>query len=538
MSIPLAMNYPASTYMTFGLYMLGMIVVGLFFFTKSNTVKQYVLGGRGLGSWVTAMSAQASDMSGWLLMGLPGCVYMNGMGEAWVGIGLAIGTLFNWVYVAARLRIYTERVDSLTIASYIGKRFDDPTGILRKAVALITLGFLTVYAGSGLVAAGKLFTEMFGISYHLAVICGTAVILFYTLMGGYPAVCWTDFFQGALMFFTLVIAPIVAIHFLFPNFINIMDNGVVQTVTIFGSELPTGTLTAAENMHRVPLSLFPSEVNWKAIVAILSAAVWGLGYFGQPHIITRFMSIKSFKDLPKATTIAMVWVVISLTAAVLIGLLAVPMFNNPVLDKVESEKVFIKMISILFTPWLGGIMLAAIMAAIMSTIDSQLLASSSMLSEDVYKSFRPNAGMLELLNVNRFLVFFITLIAFLLAMWPNDTIFGLVSFAWGGFGSAFGPVILMSLYSRRMTWLSALIGMLTGTVVMLAWKFLGTSSLKCAPFFSSMYEILPGFMAGLIAIIIVNIFHKQNNKKVLDDFDFVNDVIKNGKEIPSAQNAN
>ena len=520
--------YPVPTYVMFGLYLVGMVVVGLLWYRKSDNVETYVLGGRGLGSWVTAMSAQASDMSGWLLMGLPAAVYLGGVQEAWIGIGLAVGTLFNWVYVAARLRVYTERTNSLTIASYIGRRFDDPTGLLRKIVAIITFGFFTVYAGSGLVAAGKLFQEMFHIKYQVAVVVGTLVILIYTLTGGYPAVCWTDFFQGCLMFCTLLIAPIVALHYLNPSLINVVDNGTVQTVGVVGTSLQSGTLTVpvGELSHTIGLSLMPNDFSWAAIVPIISAVVWGLGYFGQPHIITRFMSIKSHKDLPKATTIAMVWVVISLAAAVAIGLLAVPLYNNPVLDKHEAEKVFLRMIGQLFTPWLGGVMLAAIMAAIMSTIDSQLLASSSMLSEDVYASIRKKASPLEMLNVNRVLVLVITILAFLMAMWPNDTIFGLVAFAWGGFGAAFGPIVLLSLYCRRMTWKSALAGMLVGTIVMLAWKFTGTSSLECAPFFKSIYEILPGFVANLITVLVLNLFLKEDRQKVLDDFDYVVGVVK------------
>ncbi|MBR0458358.1 MAG: sodium/proline symporter PutP [Victivallales bacterium] len=517
------LTFPMPTYFMFGLYLVGMVLVGLIWYKKSDDVETYVLGGRGLGSWVTAMSAQASDMSGWLLMGLPGAVYARGMGEAWIGIGLATGTLFNWCYVASRLRVYTERTNSLTIASYLGKRFDDPTGLIRKIVALITFGFLTVYAGSGLVASGKLFQEMFNIQYQTAVIIGTLVILVYTLTGGYPAVCWTDFFQGCLMFCTLVIAPIVALQYLHPSLISSVDHAVVNTIAAFGVKGTVDPANVASVSRTVPLNLLP--YSWAGLIPILSAAVWGLGYFGQPHIITRFMSIKSHKDLPKATTIAMIWVVISLGAAVLIGLLGVPMFNSPVLTGGEQEKVFLKMISKLFTPWIGGIMLAAIMAAIMSTIDSQLLASSSMLSEDIYTAIRKNASEREMLNVNRALVFIITVLAFLMAMWPNDTIFGLVSFAWGGFGAAFGPVVLMSLYSRRMTWVSALAGMIVGTAVMLTWKFLGTSSLECAPFFKSMYEILPGFMANLVTILIINLFHKENRQNVLDDFDYVQKVV-------------
>ena len=487
------------TYTTFGLYLLFMIAVGAFFYKKETDIKEYLLGGRGVGSWVTAMSAQASDMSGWLLMGLPGAVYMGGLIQGWVAIGLPVGTFLNWFLVAPRLRIYTEKTRTLTISSFIGRRFRDPTGILRIFAAAITLIFFTIYAAAGLVSAGKLFDSMFRIDYRVAVLVGAVVILLYTLMGGYLAVCWTDLFQGLLMFFALIAVPAAAAW-----------------------NLESGAVAAACEAKNVSFSLIPKGGGMAAAVAIISSAVWGLGYFGQPHILTRFMSIHSFRALPRATTIAMIWVVISLGASILIGILAIPMWSGAAeLSKADSEKVFIYMIGELFNPWIGGILLAAILAAIMSTIDSQLLVSSSTLTEDFYKLIiKRKASTREQVAVSRGFVLLITVVATVFALADIETIFSLVKFAWGGFGAAFGPVILMSLYSRRMTWQAALCGMIAGMGVMLGWYAAGLSRY--------MYEILPGFAAGLATILFLNHTLPQRDPKVLREFDSMTAELRSG----------
>ena len=480
------------TYTTFGLYLVFMVVVGLYFYRKETNIKEYLLGGRGMGSWVTAMSAQASDMSGWLLMGLPGAVYCAGLGESWVAIGLVAGTLANWVLIAPRLRIYTEKARALTISAYLGRRFRDPTGIIRILAAAITLFFFTIYATSGLVAAGKLFESMFAVDFKIAVLVGAVVILLYVFMGGYLAVCWTDLFQGLLMFFALIAVPAAAAW-----------------------NLESGAVAAACEAKNVSFSLIPKGGGMAAAVAIISSAVWGLGYFGQPHILTRFMSIHSFRALPRATTIAMIWVVISLGASILIGILAIPMWSGAAeLSKADSEKVFIYMIGELFNPWIGGILLAAILAAIMSTIDSQLLVSSSTLTEDFYKLIiKRKASTREQVAVSRGFVLLITVVATVFALADIETIFSLVKFAWGGFGAAFGPVILTALYCRRMTWQAALCGMLCGFTVMLGWYVAGWNKY--------MYEILPGFAAGLAAILLINRLLPQKSEKVLREYDAV-----------------
>ncbi len=476
------------TFVSFVGYLTLMVIIGIVFCKKNNTLNEYLLGGRGLGSWVTAISAQASDMSGWLLMGLPGAIYLGGMGDAWVAIGLGLGTLLNWLLVAKRLRIYTEKTTSLTLSSFFAERFRDPSGLLRAVSSIIILIFFTIYAASGLVAAGKLFNSMFNINYQTAVLAGTIVVLAYTLLGGYLAVCWTDLIQGLLMVFAIVVVPVIAMN----------NAGGIDAV-----------ITAGEAKN---LSLFPNADNGLTLLAIISCAVWGLGYFGQPHILSRFMSIKDVKLLPRSITIAMIWVVISLAGAVAIAFVAMPLYKN--LNAGEAEKIFIKMVMDFFNPWFGGILLAAIMAAIMSTIDSQLLVSTSALTEDFYRRvIRRKATMKESVWVSRGFVVVISILAMFIALWPNDTIFNIVKFAWGGFGAAFGPVVIMALYSRKSTWLSALCGMITGTVVMIAWYMLGLNVY--------MYEILPGFAANFIVMWIIDHFVQQKDPEILAQFDSI-----------------
>lgn len=493
------------TYITFALYLLFMIIVGVYFFFKSKNISDYLLGGRAVGSWVTALSAQASDMSGWLLMGLPGAVYLAGLGEAWIAIGLGIGTLLNWLLVAPRLRVYTEKTNSMTLAAFFSLRFRDPTGYMRVFSAIITLFFFTIYAASGLNATGNLFEEMFKIKYQYSVIIGAAVLLTYTFLGGYLAVCWTDLFQGLLMFFALILVPVCAIRYA-------------------GGYDAINTAMQAKNLS---FTLMPkADSTTLAILAIFSTSAWGLGYFGQPHILVRFMSIKSASLLPRTINIAMIWVTFSLLAAVVIGFVAMPLFQN--LDKQTCEKVFIYMVRDprIFNPWLGGIMLAAILAAIMSTIDSQLLVSSTTLTEDFYKFIHCNASQKVLMQVSRTFVILITVVASGLALMRTETIFSLVKFAWGGFGAAFGPVVLASLYSRKTSWQSAFAGMITGTVTMLAWYVLG--------FGKYMYEIVPGFFCGLLTIFIMNRFFPQKNEIVFKEFEEVKNWKKNSGDTTKA----
>ncbi len=471
---------------TFVLYFVFLMTLGLYFYRRTNTVEDYLLGGRRLGKWVTALSAQASDMSGWLLLGLPGAVLLGGLNQSWIAIGLLIGTIANWLLVAPRLRVYTERTDSITLPSFFEERFKDPTGTLRIFSAVITLFFFTIYASSGLVGAGRLFESMFAIDYQLAVLIGGAVIVLYTFLGGFLAVCWSDLFQGALMVVAVTVVPLIALN----------HAGGVSGV---GAAMAEAEISA---------SLIPP--GSAPILAIISTAAWGLGYFGQPHILARFMGARSVGDISKSTVIAVVWVVFSLTFAVAVGLIGIPLF--PELSGPASETVFIQMVRLVFHPWIAGVLLAAVLSAIMSTIDSQLLVSSSSLTEDFYaKVLRRDTSPRELFFVGRISVIVIALIAMGLAMNPEATILGLVSYAWGGFGAAFGPVILMALFSRRTTWKSALAGMLTGTVVLIVWDAVGLGAV--------MYEIVPGFIANFAAIFLGNAITQQQDTEILAGFD-------------------
>lgn len=460
----------------FIVYLAILIGIGLYFYSKTSSIEGFLLGGRGLGSWVTAISAQASDMSGWLLMGLPGAIYLKGMPEIWIGIGLFIGTVANWTAISSRLRVYTEKANALTLSTFFDHRFKDPTKALRVISAVIILVFFTIYSSSGLVASGKLFQLMFGIDYSLAVVIGAVVIVSYTFLGGFLAVSWTDLIQGMLMIIAIVIVPIMAINSM-------------------------GSINVALDVMKeqgLPTNIFGGGIS---ILAIISAVAWGLGYFGQPHILARFMGIKSIKELPKARVIAISWVLISLAGALFIGILAVPLY--PGLSGGAEETVFMLMIREFFPAWIGGIFLAAIMAAIMSTIDSQLLVCSSALTEDIYQVFtKKQPSEKQVVFFGRLSVIVIALIALAMAFSPNNTVMGLVSYAWAGFGAAFGPLVIFALFTKKTTWQAALAGMLVGAVTVIVWKNIGLGVY--------LYEIVPGFALNMLVMWVVNMFTKPD----------------------------
>lgn len=479
------------TLITFIAYFIALLGIGLCFYRKSASIEDYLLGGRRMGSWVTALSAQARDMSGWLLMGLPGAIYLAGMGQVWIAIGLFIGTALNWMLVSARLRVYTQKTNAITLPCFFEARFRDPTGLLRIVSAIIILVFFAIYASAGLAATGKLFESTFNVSYHLAVIVGGLIVIAYTFLGGFMAVCWTDLLQGVLMVFAITVVPVLTYN------------------TAGGIE----GIGEAMQLKNISASLMPNAERWPiAFCMVVSSMAWGLGYFGQPHILVRFMSIKSAGELGKSMSIAIVWVFLSLCGAVIVGFLSIPLFEN--LSGGEEEKVFIYMIRDLFNPWFGGILLAAIFSAIMSTIDSQLLVSSSALSEDFYRrTVRPQASQKEIVLVGRGSVVLISIVALLMALDRDNTILDIVSYAWGGFGAAFGPLVLFALFSRKTSWQSALAGMVTGTVVLVLWKQMGLSD--------TMYEIVPGFAANCLTILMVNFAIGQKDERVLQEFDDV-----------------
>jgi len=448
-----------------------------------------------MGAWVTALSAQASDMSGWLLMGLPGAIYLGGMGNVWIAIGLFIGTVLNWKLVSARLRIYTQKTNTITLPCFFEARFGDRTGLLRVVSAIIILIFFTIYASAQLVATGKLFESTFSVSYATAVLIGGIVIIAYTFLGGFLAVCWTDLFQGTLMVLALLIVPLLAY----------IDIGGISTIS------------KAMSLKGTQIKLLPQSSA--AVLAVVSAMAWGLGYFGQPHILTRFMSAKSVRKLTRSMVIAIIWVFLSLSGAVLIGFIGIGMFENLNIAEGEHEKVLIYMIRKAIHPWLAGIMLAAILSAIMSTIDSQLLVCSSALTEDFYqKAIRKKAGEREVVLFGRIFVVIISAIALILALRPDETILGIVAYAWGGFGAAFGPLVLFALFSRKTSWQSALAGMVTGTIVLVVWKQIG--------FNQYMYEIVPGFISNCLVIVAMNKVVKQKSRKILSGYDEVIRVVR------------
>ena len=472
------------TLITFVIYLIFLMGVGVYFYKKTETAEDYVLGGRGMGSWVTALSAQASDMSGWLLMGLPGAVYMTGMSQTWTAIGLTLGTYLNWKILAPKLRVQTEETDTMTLPNFLSKKLKDDTGTIRIFSAIVILFFFTVYSSSGLVAAGKLFASILGIDYKIAVIIGVGTIVFYTFMGGYLACCWTDFFQGTLMFLAILVVPVMA-YFTGGGIESIAYQAQIRDISLsilHGSKIGT--------------------------MGIISALAWGLGYFGQPHILVRFMSVKNLEELNKARQIAMAWVLISLAGAVAIGITGIGLFTDISQIGGDSEKIFIYMISKLFNPWVGGILLAAILSAIMSTIDSQLLVSASTLSEDFYRYIKKDATEKQVMWTGRIGIIAISLVATIIAMDTNSHILSMVSYAWAGFGGAFGPAILMTLYCKNLNWRSVFAGMLVGVAVIILWKISGLSNY--------LYEILPAFiMNGLVVYAYEKVLVYKRQKRAI-----------------------
>ena len=462
----------------FIIYFVFMVGIGIYFFAKSkgDNEKDYFLGGRQMGPWVSALSAGASDMSAWVLMGLPASVYALGMGQIWIAVGLAIGYALSWIFEAPRLRKFSIAAkDSITIPQYLTNRFLSKSKFLQIICAVIFLVAYTIYAASSIKACGTLFSTVIGIDATVAMYIAAFIIIAYTFLGGFNAVCWTDFFQGLLMLAALLIAPIFALA--------LVKNG--------------GAVAGAAPVVEGYWDAFTS---WSDIVSGLG---WGLGYFGMPHIIIRFMSIRSNKDLRKSSVIGISWTFIILIFSVASGLIG-RMFLGEIED---SSVVFITRVRTIF-PVVSGILLSAILAAAMSTCDSQLLASASAFASDVYKPvFRKNASDKEMLWAGRIVVVIIAVIALLIAANPNSgTIMGLVENAWGVFGAAFGPVILLSLFWRRFTFGGAVAGIVVGALVDVLWLvFLkGTG----------VYEIIPGFFAGLLAAVIATSAGKAPSKEV------------------------
>ena len=640
---------------TFIAYAILMLIIGFYFFKTNKTSEDYFLGSRSMGPMVSALSAGASDMSGWLLMGLPGALYVSGFIESYIAIGLTIGATLNWIFVAKRLRIYTSVIgNSITIPDYFETRFNDDWHVLRLVCAIVILIFFTFYISSGLVGGAKLFEATFGLDYSYALTIGTLIIVVYTFFGGYKAVCWTDLIQGLLMMGALIVVAIVMLNNIgglneaykyikdsdeskieiaaiqknlngseedllkqLPALIESLKNtkdtqfnamhvqdginlisklrnlttsyernqainelmkikentqyddaskiiGVLDSIdikmlsnnayleetinSIIASleereeiQLVFGKITQSASQVASDIEILSKNPNAKkvllglledikqnniyihnrlgffegvSLLGVISALAWGLGYFGQPHILVRFMSIRSIKDIPMATTIGISWMAISLMAACLIGLLGIAYINKFDLSLSDPEKIFIIMSQTLFNPWISGILLSAILAAIMSTASSQLLVSSSTIAEDFYRRiFKKDASEENIMLISRLSVLAVSVVAFLISTDRNSSVLSIVSYAWAGFGASFGSVILFSLFWRRMTRMGAIAGMITGAVVVVAYKnFLANA------FNFPIYEIVPGFICASLAIIIVSLMQpvREGTKRAFD----------------------
>jgi sodium/proline symporter len=476
---------------TFVVYIAAMVLIGLIAYLRTKNLSDYILGGRSLGSFVTALSAGASDMSGWLLMGLPGAIFVAGISESWIAIGLVIGAYLNWLFVAGRLRVQTEHNgNALTLPDYFTNRFEDNSRILRIFSALVILVFFTIYCASGVVAGARLFESTFGMSYETALWAGAAATIAYTFIGGFLAVSWTDTVQATLMIFALILTPIV---------VMIATGG-------FDPAMVAIEAVDATNFDMLKGATF---------VGVISLMAWGLGYFGQPHILARFMAADSVKSIPAARRISMTWMILTLAGAVAVGFFGIAYFSahpevaGPVGE--NPERVFIELAKLLFNPWIAGILLSAILAAVMSTLSCQLLVCSSALTEDFYKAFlRKGASQTELVWVGRAMVLLVALVAIALAANPENRVLGLVSYAWAGFGAAFGPVVILSLLWKGMTRNGALAGMLVGAATVIVWKnWIGLG----------LYEIIPGFILATLAIVIFSRIGKAPSQSMLERFD-------------------
>lgn len=499
---------------SFILYLIAMLGIGFLFSGKIKNMDDYYLGGRKMNKWVVALSAQASDMSGWLLMGLPGAIFVSGFSEAWIGIGLGIGTYLNWKIVAQRLRKYSHACnDSITIPDFICNRFRDNTGLSRMVAAIIILAFFLFYTASGFVSAAKLFSTMLGLEYQTALWIGAFVVVSYTLLGGYMAVCWTDFIQGSLMFGAIVIVPACVVA---------AAGGFSETVNQLN----------AVNPYLQNLFTSASTKEAMGLIGLTSCLVWGLGYFGMPHILVRFMSIDNPAEVKGSRRIAMAWVFISLAAAVVIGLVGHLFLQQHGIDELDDpEKIFMVMINTIFANSIlakifAGILLSSIMAAIMSTADSQLLVSASAFTNDLYKKvLHKNASNRELVLVSRIAVAAIALAAVIMASNEKSEFFKvvmkMVSFAWGGFGAAFGPLILLALFWKRTNLAGAVSGMVVGAATCFIWKFWLNPKFAATYDIFNLYELAPGFILSLITIIVVSLCSKAPSKEIQDEFDSI-----------------
>ena len=490
-----------STYelIAFILYFILVIGIGLYFFLRSRSAgseKDYFLGGRKMNGFVAALSAGASDMSAWVLMGLPGSIYLYGMGQVWISVGLLIGTILAWIFIAPKLRRYSIRAnDSITIPQFLSNRFLSKNPSLQVICAVIFMIVYCIYAASSIYACGTLFHTVVGWDPKIAMIIASCIIFLYTFLGGFNAVCWTDFFQGLLMLAALMSAPIIAVF-------------VMQ-----GADFTPKAPVSIPGNYYNPLP--GNGFDWTSISAILSGLGWGLGYFGMPHILIRYLSIRSEKEMKKSRMVGIIWTGLILIMASVVALIGRQFLGDLLVGEGKDQSlVFITLVRHLFPALLAGVFLSAILAAAMSTADSQLLASSSAFASDIYRPvFRKNASDKEMLWTGRVIVLIITVVAFAIASSPEcKGIMALVECAWAAFGAAFGPVIILSLFWKRFTYSGAVAGICTGFIVDMLWyAFLSEST--------GLYEIIPGFIAGLIAAVVVTLLSKAPSKEVVELFE-------------------
>ncbi len=492
---------PLSTMLAFLIYVTIVLSIGFYAYLRTKNATDYFLGGRKLSASVSAISAGASDMSGWVLLGLPGYAYLAGLEAAWISIGLIIGVAANWIIVAKRLRVYSSILDdAVTLPTYLQRRFADDTPWLKVIASLSILLFFLFYVGSGLIAGGKLFNEVFGFDYHFAVFVSVALILVYTLFGGFLAVSWTDVFQGLLMLLALACVPILIIS----------DLGGLGAFSL-----------KIRHINPELLNIF-SDADGESlgVMMIISTMGWGLGYFGQPHILARFMAIRSADDTKQATVVGVTWAIMCYLLAIIIGLSGVAYLPEILAD---SEKVFIALTSLIFHPLIAGILLAAILAAIMSTVDSQLLVCSSSLAEDLYPLLtKTSVDPAKRLHIGRLAVIALALLATALAMQPDSKVLDVVSYAWAGLGASIGPTILVSLYWSRMTLAGALSGILVGGLTIVLWS-------KMSGGIFDLYALVPGFTFSLVAIFCVSFLgSKTTDPSVIENFEIMEQQLSKG----------
>ncbi len=492
---------------TFAVYLLAMLLVGWWASRRVRTASDFILGGRRLNPWVTALATGASDMSGWLLLGLPGALYAAGLGEAWIAVGLVAGAWLNWRFVAERLRVFTERSDdALTLPDWFAVRFPDRARLLRGASATVILVFFAIYASSGMVAGARLFESLVpGIDYRSAMLAGAAVTIAYTALGGFLAVTWTEAIQAALMLFALLLTPLVVVH-------------------VAGG--PADALAAIAAVD--PARLDP--LGGATVVGVVSLLGWGLGYFGQPHILNRFMAAESRQAIRPARRIAMAWMVLCLGGAIATGFFAIAWFagdpDGAAVLATNPERVFLLLAQSLFSPYLAGLLLAAVLAAIMSTLSSQLLVCASAVAEDFWRGgLRPDATDREIVWVGRIALLAVAVLALWLAADPSNRVLDLVAYAWAGFGAAFGPLVILALRWRRMTAWGALAGMVTGAATVLAWKQTGWFGL---------YELVPAFALAWLAIVVASRLDRSPPASVLARFDAVEAEFRRGAGAAAA----